>query len=181
MLSQYLWLVTFSYSSLLAIYIFRMINICQESLTWIGDKSHCQLLQINHKRSCRLCHNHQFTKYNILVMCYHQNNSYSNANETFMPHQWMDMWILFHFSIGFTGEYFKHICLLNLSGIWIRSWSYTSVWSEKKAILESKDNLVTSIWSHQHHIFESWIWCVLLLEIQLKILMGKWLGIYSPQ
>ena len=78
------------------------------------------------------------------------------------------MWVLFDSLTGFTGQPLWCICLPNLSGIWIRSQSYTSMWSEKKAILQAKEKLVTNIWSCKYHIFASNKWCALWLEIQLS-------------
>ena len=82
--------------------------------------------------------------------------------------QWINMWVLFDSSTGFTRQPLWHICLPNLSGIWIKSQSYASMWSGKKAILQSKENSVTNIWSHEYHISVGIRWCALLLEIQLR-------------
>ena len=101
-------------------------------------------------RTC-FCHKNQITEYNIPVMCYHQMNSCSISSETSTCSQWTSMWVLFNSSTTFTRQPFWCICLPNLSGIWIQSQSYTSMWSEKKAILESMANLVNNIWSHQYH------------------------------
>ena len=69
-------------------------------LNWF--ESCYQLLQTNHDRACQLCHNHQFTEYNILFMCYHQNNSCSIFSETFMFSRLMNMWVMFDVLTGFS-------------------------------------------------------------------------------
>ena len=65
-------------------------------------------------------------------------------------------------------HWMTHFAYLPTKAVWdMNRWSYKSMWFEKKAILQSKENLVTNIWSHQYHIFVSNRWCDLLLEIQL--------------
>ena len=91
-------------------------HLSKKSSTWIGCENCYQLLQTNHNRSCKICHNYQFTEYNILFMCYHQNNSCSNSNETFMLSQWTSMWVMFDLLTGFTGQPF--LVYLPANSVW---------------------------------------------------------------
>ena len=100
---QFLWLVTSFHSSPCNLCIFIMsINICQESLTWIGGESCCILFQVNHQQPCWSCDNHQFT-YNIRFMCHHENNSCSmKAMENIVLHLKLirgDRWVLFAYVV----------------------------------------------------------------------------------
>ena len=62
------------------------------------------------------------------------------------------MLILFDLSTGLIRQLFWFFCQPNLSRIWIKNWSYKSVWSKKKDFYESKENVVP-IFGHINTIF----------------------------
>ena len=53
-------------------------HLSRKSNRSFGSKICCQLLQTNYKQSCQFYPYHQVTLYNVLFICYHQNNSFFN-------------------------------------------------------------------------------------------------------
>ena len=149
-LSQYLWLKIFSlFSPLQFIHLYdNNQNLSKPSGTWIGGESWYQLLQTTHNRTWQLCHNNPFTEYNVAFMCYHQINSCSILVR------------LLHLVNGQICKYCLIYPLYSLDNPFsIFAWqiclgyepevNLIQVCDLKKAIILLKENLVTSILSHQ--------------------------------
>ena len=137
-LCQYLWLIKFSlFSTLQFFYLYdNNQNLSKTSDTWISCERCYQFLQTNYDRasyyakiinSCTifyLCTIIQTIHVPSPADCYTKSMDKHVSSIRFI--QWIK-W-----------KPFQHVCLPNMSGIWIRNKSYTSMWSEKKAIPPSK-------------------------------------------